>query len=96
LHETEKAKNMKITKEISIEELIESIPASVEYLMKEGIRCIVCGEPIWGSLEEAAEEKGFKTRDIERFVNDLQILADNKDAAVDAVEKKIDVKKMGV
>ncbi len=87
---------MKITKEISIEELIESIPASVEYLMKEGIRCIVCGEPIWGSLEEAAEEKGFKHDDIKRFVSDLQILADNKDAAVDAVEKKIDVKKMGV
>jgi iron-sulfur cluster repair protein YtfE (RIC family) len=86
---------MKITKDISIEELIESIPASVEYLMKEGIRCIVCGEPIWGSLEEAAEEKGFKAEDIERFVNDLQALADNKDAAVDAVEKKIDVKKMG-
>jgi len=86
---------MKITKDISIEELIETVPASVEYLMKEGIRCIVCGEPIWGSLEEAAEEKGFKTEDIERFVNDLQVLADNKDAAVDAVEKKIDVKKMG-
>ncbi len=85
---------MKITKEISIEELIESIPASVEYLMKEGIRCIVCGEPIWGSLEEAAEEKGFKHDDIKRFVSDLQILADNKGAAVDAVEKKIDVKKM--
>ena len=86
---------MEITKDISIEELIETVPASVEYLMKEGIRCIVCGEPIWGSLEEAAEEKGFKAEDIERFVNDLQALADNKDAAVDAVEKKIDVKKMG-
>jgi uncharacterized protein Smg (DUF494 family) len=85
---------MKITKDISIEELIETVPASVEYLMKEGIRCIVCGEPIWGSLEEAAEEKGFKSEDIERFVNDLQALADNKNAAVDAVEKKIDVKKM--
>ena len=85
---------MEITKDISIEELIESIPASVEYLMKEGIRCIVCGEPIWGSLEEAAEEKGFKAEDIECFVKDLQVLADNKDAAVDAVEKKIDVKKM--
>jgi len=85
---------MEITKDISIEELIETIPASVEYLMKEGIRCIVCGEPIWGSLEEAAEEKGFKPEDIERFVNDLQALADNKDAAVKAVEKKIDVKKM--
>jgi len=86
---------MEITKDISIEELIETVPASVEYLMKEGIRCIVCGEPIWGSLEEAAEEKGFKAEDIERFVSDLQALADNKDAAVDAVEKKIDVKKMG-
>jgi uncharacterized protein Smg (DUF494 family) len=85
---------MEITKDISIEELIETVPASVEYLMKEGIRCIVCGEPIWGSLEEAAEEKGFKAEDIERFVNDLQALADNKNAAVDAVEKKIDVKKM--
>ena len=85
---------MKITKDISIEELIETIPASVEYLMKEGIRCIVCGEPIWGSLEEAAEEKGFKVSDIERFVIELQILADNKDAEVVAVEKKIDVKKM--
>jgi uncharacterized protein Smg (DUF494 family) len=85
---------MKITKDISIEELIETVPASVEYLMKEGIRCIVCGEPIWGSLEEASEEKGFKAEDIERFVNDLQALADKKKAAVDAAEKKINVKRM--
>jgi len=85
---------MKITKDISIEELIETVPASVEYLMKEGIRCIVCGEPIWGSLEEAAEEKGFKAEDIERFVNDLQALADHKDENVKSTEKKIDVKKM--
>jgi len=85
---------MKITKDISIEELIEEVPASVEYLMKEGIRCIVCGEPIWGSLEEAAEEKGFNSTDIDRFVKDLQQLADNKDQAVKQVEKKIDVKKM--
>jgi hypothetical protein len=85
---------MEITKDISIEELIETVPASVEYLMKEGIRCIVCGEPIWGSLEEAAEEKGFKAEDIERFVKDLQYLADHPEAAPDKPEKKIDVKKM--
>jgi len=84
---------MTITKDISIEELIEEVPASVGYLMKEGIRCIVCGEPIWGSLEEAAEEKGFDEKAIERFVNELQILADNPDENA-GFEKKIDVDKL--
>ena len=85
---------MKITKDITIEELIEAVPASVEYLMKEGIRCIVCGEPIWGTLEEAAEEKGFGEEDIDRFVNDLQKLADNPPEKGSAGEKVIDVKKL--
>ena len=85
---------MKITKEIAIEDLIEEVPASVEYLMKEGIRCIVCGEPIWGSLEEAAEEKGFNEVDIEKFVADLQNLADNPSPKSSQGEKKIDIKKM--
>ncbi len=85
---------MKITKDITIEELIEAVPASVEYLMKEGIRCIVCGEPIWGTLEEAAEEKGFGEEDIERFVTELQKLADNPPEKGNAGEKVIDVKKL--
>jgi len=84
---------MKITKEITIEELIDEVPSSVKYLMDEGIRCIVCGEPIWGSLEEAAEEKGFKTSDIERFVKDLQYLNDNPNEKT-VFEKKIDVEKL--
>ena len=84
---------MTITKEISIEELIEEVPASVGYLMKEGIRCIVCGEPIWGSLEEAAEEKGFDEKAIEKFVNELQILADKPDESA-GFEKIIDVEKL--
>jgi len=84
---------MKITKDITIEELIEEVPTSVKYLMDEGIRCIVCGEPIWGSLEEAAEEKGFKAEDIDKFVNDLQELADNP-SKNKSFEKKIDVEKL--
>ena len=85
---------MKITKDITIEELTEKVPASVKYLMKEGIRCIVCGEPIWGTLEEAAEEKGFGPEDIERFVNELQKLADNPQEDNTTDVNKIDVKKI--
>jgi len=47
---------------------------SVRYLADKGIKCIACGEPIWGTLEEAARKKGFNDRDIEGFVRDLNAL----------------------
>jgi len=62
---------MTITKSISIEELVEKIPDAITYLSEKGIRCIQCGEPIWGTLEEAAKEKGFTDDDIQNFVDDL-------------------------
>jgi len=67
---------MKITKEITIEDLVESLPDAIAYLADEGIRCLRCGEPIWGTLEEAAREKGFDETKIQAFVNDLQAMAD--------------------
>lgn len=65
---------MKITKETFIEDLVNELPESVEYLMKKGIRCLRCGEPVWGTLESAAKEKGFSTEEIEGFVKDLNEL----------------------
>jgi iron-sulfur cluster repair protein YtfE (RIC family) len=65
---------MKINKDVTIEELIETIPASVKYLMEKGIKCIACGEPIWGTLEEAAKEKGFSDNEINTFINELEKL----------------------
>jgi methionine synthase II (cobalamin-independent) len=67
---------MKITKDITIEDLVESLPDSIGYLADEGIRCLRCGEPIWGTLEEAAREKGFDETKIQGFVTDLQAMAD--------------------
>ena len=66
---------MKITKEIEIEDLVEELPEAVSYLREEGIRCLRCGEPIWGSLESAAKEKGFTDEKIEKFVKDLNEMA---------------------
>lgn len=65
---------MTITKDTTIEELVEKIPQAVTYLSKAGIRCVICGEPIWGTLENAAKEKGFGDDDIARFVADLNRL----------------------
>ena len=60
-----------IDEKISIEELVEILPASVTYLSKKGIKCIACGEPIWGTLEEVAREKGFGKDEIIEFVREL-------------------------
>jgi methionine synthase II (cobalamin-independent) len=85
---------MKITKDITIEDLVDHVPQAVKYLMNEGIKCIACGEPIWGTLEEAAKEKGYTDQDIERFVQDLQAFADNPSKQVEEPESKVRVKKM--
>ncbi len=82
-----------ITKDILIEELVNNYPFSVRFLMEKGIRCIMCGEPVWGTLEEAAQEKDFSETDIEGFVLEMRQLAE-KAGDEPVPEKKIDVKKM--
>lgn len=63
--------NMKISKDISIEDLVEQFPFSVRYMAEHGIRCIACGEPIWGTLEEACKEKGMDEAKIDEIVTEL-------------------------
>jgi len=66
--------SIEITADTLIEELIENVPEAILYLRKKGIRCVLCGEPIWVTLEEAAKEKGFGKADIEQFIKDLNEL----------------------
>jgi hypothetical protein len=63
-----------IEKSISIEDLVAQLPEAVSYMMKKGVKCIACGEPIWGTLESAAKEKGFTDGQIEIFVKDLNAM----------------------
>jgi len=67
-----------INKDITIEDLTTLVPESVKYLMDEGIRCMRCGEPILGTLESAAKEKGFSGQDIERFVKEINVIIKEK------------------
>ena len=63
-----------IDENISIEELVEILPEAVSYLSRKGIKCIACGEPIWGTLGEAAAEKGFGKEETEAFIRDLNAM----------------------
>jgi hypothetical protein len=65
---------MTITKDTWIEDLVDMKPGAVSYLADRGIKCIACGEPIWGSIEQAAKEKGFSEVEIAGFVEELNRL----------------------
>lgn len=64
-----------ITRNITIEELVQQVPEAVTYLMRNGIKCLACGEPIWGTLESAAKEKGFGDEEIARFERELTAIS---------------------
>jgi len=48
-----------IEPDITIEVLVRRRPEAVAVLRRFGIVCIQCGEPVWGTLREAAAENGI-------------------------------------
>jgi hypothetical protein len=66
-----KKKIMKITKDIRIDELIELKPKAVGFLAQKGIQCIACGEPVWGTLEELAKQKGLSEIEIDEMIIEI-------------------------
>ena len=61
-----------ITPDITIEELIDHYPATTAFLIGRGLPCIVCGEPVWGSLKELAGDKNFTEEEIKSLTADLK------------------------
>ncbi len=64
-------KKKKIDKNITIEDLLNQTPSSVNYLMDKGLKVFVCGEPVWGTLEEVAKDSNFSDDDIQKIIDDL-------------------------
>lgn len=68
-----------IKKEMLIEDLVLEHPQLVGPLKVEGIVCLACGEPIWGTLEAQAQEKGLDNiDDIVERMNKLIFEQDHK------------------
>ncbi len=50
----------KVSPDMQVEELVEAFPESVRFLTRRGLRCIRCGEPVWGTLEEFLLSEGVE------------------------------------
>jgi hybrid cluster-associated redox disulfide protein len=46
----------KIKKDMSVEDLIDAYPQTVQIFIQLGLPCLVCGEPFWGTVEELARK----------------------------------------
>jgi methionine synthase II (cobalamin-independent) len=62
---------MQIDLNTTIEEIVNKSSEAVKYLMDKKIRCIRCGEPIWGTLGDVLKEKGFSEDEIKQILEDL-------------------------
>ena len=60
-----------IRRDTLIEDLVRDLPGSVGYLRRKRIQAVACGEPIWGTLEDAARAKGFTEPELDEIVADL-------------------------
>jgi len=50
---------LRISPDIQVEELVRLLPRAPALLREFGIVCIQCGEPVWGTLRQAAADKGI-------------------------------------
>lgn len=59
----------KIETTTTIEEIVKDYPELIRPLREFGIKCVACGEPLWGTLQENADAKGIEN--IETIINEL-------------------------
>lgn len=61
-----------ISPEITIEDLVNHFPGVSTFLINRGLPCIICGEPVWGTLRELAMDKHYNEDQITELVNFLK------------------------
>lgn len=58
-----------VTLDIEVEDLARLYPDAVGFLTRNDVRCIRCGEPVWGTLKELLEQD--QITDAQGLVDDL-------------------------
>lgn len=56
-----------------IADLVAAYPFSVSFLAARNLHCIICGEPVWGTIEELATDKHFSREQIDEIILELRI-----------------------
>ncbi|MBS3742052.1 MAG: DUF1858 domain-containing protein [Candidatus Cloacimonetes bacterium] len=85
---------MKVNKDIWIDELLDKYPQSQDFLSKKGIVCVMCGEPVWGTLEEQMEEKDFSEEEMDKTIKELNEFLEKNKGKKEDMSQTIEVTKL--
>jgi len=69
-----KGMKAKVERTTRIEDLINTFPGALRFLIEKNIPCLVCGETVWGTFEEVAQNTGLSNREIVQLVNEMNAL----------------------
>lgn len=61
-----------ITLDMEIEDIVEKYPQTIAPMQEMGVQCMLCGEPVWGTLGQRIKEKELtNSADIIRRLNEV-------------------------
>lgn len=75
---SKKAVKAKITKDMTLGELIEKFPSTVEILMKHGLHCVGCGVAYWETVEQGCLAHGMPKAKIEKMIKEMNSSLEKK------------------
>ncbi len=84
------AMSSKITKDMTLGEVISKYPQTAEVMMKRGLHCIGCGIAAFETIEQGALAHGMNKKDLNKMVKEINDVISKKKA----VKKKPAIKKV--
>ncbi len=70
-NKTVKSNKTKITKDMSIMEILQKKPDAYEIMTKHGLHCIGCGGAAFESLENGSLMHGLEKKEIDKMVDEI-------------------------
>jgi len=68
-----------IDESMEIEDIVEKYPQTIGPMQEMGVQCILCGEPVWGTLGARIAEKGLlNAQEIVNRLNQIAIKSEVK------------------
>lgn len=60
----------KITEDMTVEDVLDKYPKTVKVFIELRVPCLVCGEPLWGTIKETSERYNVELSLLLKNLND--------------------------